>query len=89
MIQDKNRCAIKDKLSIKISFMHNRNEIKWARGKLPAVFEEFHMIYIFWHLSVNYSQNPGGRLQPPSFPGFYGPEIGPTHESKQVSKGYF
>ena len=35
------------------------------------------------------SQNPGGRLQPPSFPGFYGPEIGPTHESKQVSKGYF
>ena len=31
----------------------------------------------------------GGGLQSPSFPGFYGPEIGPTHESKQVSKGYF
>ena len=50
MVKDKNRCAIKDTMSIKISFMHYRSNITWARVKLPVVFEEFDMVYIFWLL---------------------------------------
>ena len=65
-------CTIKDTMSIKISFMHDRNCITWTRVKLPVVFEEFEMIYIFWLFflftviinwrKVNFSQNLGGLL---------------------------
>ena len=47
MVKDKNRCTIKDTMSIKIIFMHYRNYITWTRIKLPVVFEEFDMVYIF------------------------------------------
>ena len=50
MVKDKKRCTIKDTMSIKVSFIHYRNCITWARVKLPVVFEEFDMIYVFWLL---------------------------------------
>ena len=50
MVKDKNRCTIKDTMSIKISFMQYRNYITWTRVTLPVVFEEFDMVYIFWLL---------------------------------------
>ena len=34
-------------MSFKISFMHYRNNIMWARLKSPLAFEEFDMICIF------------------------------------------
>ena len=49
MVKDKDRCTIKD------IFMHCRNYIRWTRVKLPVVFEEFDMVYIFWLLfTFNY-----------------------------------
>ena len=48
MVKDKDRCTIKDTMSIKISFMQYRNNITWTRVTLPVVFEEFDMVYIFW-----------------------------------------
>ena len=50
MVKDKNRCTVKDTVSIKISFMHYRSYITWAKVKLPVVFEEFDIVYIFWLL---------------------------------------
>ena len=50
MVKDKKRCIIKDTMLIKTSFMHFRNYITWTRVKLPEVFEEFDMVYIFWLL---------------------------------------
>ena len=50
MLKDKNRCTIKDTMSMKISFMQYRNYITWTRVTLPVVFEEFDMFYIFWLL---------------------------------------
>ena len=44
------RCSIKDTMSLKISFMHYRNCITRTRVKLPVVFEEFDMVYVFWLL---------------------------------------
>ena len=48
MVTVKKSCTIKDTMSIKISFMHYRNHITWTRVKLPVVFEEVDMVYIFW-----------------------------------------
>ena len=50
MVKDKKRRSftLKDTMSIKIIFMHNRNYITWARVKLPVLFVEFDMVYIFW-----------------------------------------
>ena len=48
MVKDKKRCTIKDKMSIKISFIRYRNYITWTRVKLPVVFEEFDLVYVFW-----------------------------------------
>ena len=50
MVKDKKRCTIKDTMSIKISFVHYRNYITRAKLKLPVVFEEFDLGYIFWLL---------------------------------------
>ena len=50
MVKNTKRCTIKDTVSIKISFMHYRNYITWTKGKLPVVFEEFDMVYVFWLL---------------------------------------
>ena len=50
MVKDKKRCIVKDAMSIKTSFMHYKNYITWTRVKLPVVFEEFDMVYIFWLL---------------------------------------
>ena len=50
MVKDKNRCTMKDTMSIKISFMQYKNYITWTRLTLPVVFEEFDMVYIFWLL---------------------------------------
>ena len=47
MVKDKNRCTMKDTMSIKISFMQYKNYITWTRVTLPVVFEEFDMVYIF------------------------------------------
>ena len=47
MEKDENRCTIKDTVLIKVSFMHQRNYIKRTRVKLPVVFEELDMVYIF------------------------------------------
>ena len=47
MVKDENRCTIKDTMSIKVSFMHHRNYITGTRVKLPVVFEELDMVYIF------------------------------------------
>ena len=50
MVKDKKRRSftLKDTMSIKIIFMHNRNYMTWARVKLPVLFAEFDMVYIFW-----------------------------------------
>ena len=48
MVKDKKRCTIKDTMSIKASFILYRNCITWTRVKLPVVFEEFDMVYVFW-----------------------------------------
>ena len=37
---------VKDKKDA-LCFMHYRNYITWTRVKLPIVFEEFDMVYIF------------------------------------------
>ena len=37
--------SIKDAMSIKISFIQY---MKWTRVMLPAVFEEFEIVYIFF-----------------------------------------
>ena len=80
IVKDKKRCSIKGKMSIKTSFMHYRNYITWTRVKLPVVFEEFDMVYIFWLLfSFHYyyqlvkgqplAKNlGGGGLEPPTPP---------------------
>ena len=47
MVKDKKRCTTKDTMSIKITFMHYRNYITWARVKLPVIFEEFDTVYVF------------------------------------------
>ena len=49
MVKDKKRRSftLKDTMSIKIIFMHNRNYITWTRVKLPVLFVEFDMVYIF------------------------------------------
>ena len=49
-VKEKKRCPIKDTMLVKISFMHYRNYITSTRVKLPVVFEEFYMVYIFWLL---------------------------------------
>ena len=55
MVKDKKRCTIKDTMSIKVSFIHYRNCITWARVKLPVVFEEFDIVYVFGFLfSLHY-----------------------------------
>ena len=70
MLKDKKK-YIKDKISIKISFMHY---MKRTRVMLPAVFEEFKVVYIFlllfsfhYHCQLVNSQlkQKSGRLQPP------------------------
>ena len=50
MVKDKKRCTIKDTMSIKVSFILYRNCSTWTRVKLPVVFEEFDMVYVFWLL---------------------------------------
>ena len=52
-------------MSIKVSFIHYRNYITWTRVKLPAVFQEFDMFYVFWLLfSFHYHcQLVKGQLQ--------------------------
>ena len=80
MVKDKKRWTLKDAMSITISFMHYRNYITWTRVKLPVVFEEFDLVYVFWFLfffftiivnwwKVNFSKNTGGLQvpQPPRF----------------------
>ena len=47
MVKDKKRCTIIDTTSIKISFIHYRNYITQTRVKLPLVFEEFNLVYVF------------------------------------------
>ena len=47
MVKDKDRCTIKDTMSIKISFMQYRNNITWTRVTLPVVFEKFVMVLHF------------------------------------------
>ena len=85
MVKDKKRCIVKDAMSIKTSFMHYKNYITWTRVKLPVVFEEFDMVYIFWLLfffplvlSVDKRSTLAkiwGDCSPPALPpGFYGPE---------------
>ena len=54
MVKDKERCTIKDTMSVKISFMHCKIYITWTRIKLPVVFEEFDMVYFWLLLSVYY-----------------------------------
>ena len=55
MVKDKKRCTIKDTMSIKVSFIHYRNCITWTRVKLPVVFEEFGIVYVFGFLcSLHY-----------------------------------
>ena len=71
------RCTIKDTMSIKVNFILYRNCITWTRVKLPVVFEDFDMVYVFWLFllslsigkrSINFSKIWGG------FSGFYAPE---------------
>ena len=50
MAKDKERCPIKDTMSIKTSFMNYRNYITWTRVKSAVAFEEFDMVYLFWIL---------------------------------------
>ena len=50
MAKDKERCPIKDTMSIKTSFMNYRNYITWTRVKSAVAFEEFDMVYLFWML---------------------------------------
>ena len=59
----------------KINFMHYRNYITWTTVKLPVVFEEFYMVYIFWFFLSFYYYCQLVQVKPPSPPGFYGPEI--------------
>ena len=86
MVKDKKRCTIKDTMSIKISFMHYRNYITRAKLKLPVVFEEFDLGYIFWLLFFFSLSLPIGKRStltkiwrdcsppvPPPPPGFYRP----------------
>ena len=47
MVKNKNRCTMKDTMSMKICFMHYRNYIKLTRVKLPVVFEEFYWFIFF------------------------------------------
>ena len=47
ILKDKKRCTIKDTMSIKISFMHYRNNILLTKVNLPVAFGEFDMVYIF------------------------------------------
>ena len=64
MVKDKKRCTLKDAMSITISFMHYRNYITWTRVKLPVVFEEFDLVYVFWFLFFfhHHSQLMKGQL---------------------------
>ena len=76
MVKDK-----KDALE-KFSFIYYRNYITWTRVKLPVVFEEFDLVYVFWFLfSFNYrcqlvkgrlqlKSAGGGGLQTPQLPRF-------------------
>ena len=85
MVKDKKRYAIKDAMSIKISFMHYRNYITWTKVKSPLVFEEFDLVCpfmaFFFSLSlsiyknVNLSKYPVGAeaAAPPAPPDFCGP----------------
>ena len=50
MVKDKKICTMKDTMSINVSFIHCRNYITRTRKKLPVVFEEFDMVYVFWLL---------------------------------------
>ena len=86
MVKDKKRCIIKDTMLIKTSFMHFRNYITWTRVKLPEVFEEFDMVYIFWLLFFFPLLLSVGKRSilikiwgsaAPSPPGFYGPASSP------------
>ena len=47
MVKDKDRCTIKDTMSIKISFMQYRNNITWTRVMLPVLFQKFVMVLHF------------------------------------------
>ena len=64
MVKDKNRCTMKDTMSIKISFMQYKNYITWTRVTLPVVFEEFDTVYIFWLIFTfhYYCQSVRGQL---------------------------
>ena len=55
-------------MSIKVSFMHHRNYITRTRVKLPVVFEELGMVYIFRLLFTFHYYCPlvKGQLQPKS-----------------------
>ena len=81
MVKDKKRCTLKDAMSITISFMHYRNYITWTRVKLPVVFEEFDLVYVFWFLFFSPSWSIDerstlakiqGGCRSPNRLGFYG-----------------
>ena len=42
-----NLYILKHTMSIKTNFMHYMNYIMWTRVRLPVVFQEFDMVYIF------------------------------------------
>ena len=85
-------------MSIKIGFMHYRNYITRTRVKLPVVFEEFDMVFIFWLLfSFHYPcqlvtrstlAKSRGLQSTPSPPGFYGPEVNVCQTRKLQSIGH-
>ena len=60
--------TVKDTILVKTSFMHYRNYITWTRVKLPVVFAEFYMVYVFWLLFsfYYYCQLVQGQLEPKS-----------------------
>ena len=63
MVKDEKKYGTKDRMSIKISFMHY---MKWTRVMLPLFFEEFEVVYIFLLLFSFYyhCQFTKGQLEP-------------------------
>ena len=51
MVRDKKKYSIKDKMPIKISFMHY---MKWTRVMLPVVFEKLKVVYIFFIILLHF-----------------------------------
>ena len=85
MVKDKDRCTIKDTMSIKISFMQYRNNITWTRVMLPVLFQKFVMVLHFlarFYFSLSLSIGRRSTLakiwrgcSPPLAARFYGPEL--------------